>query len=119
MELGGLLRFSGAKMIDPTKCSIELKIVTNGGVVKAYVTFRQGTARLSGFMIKDGVNGLWLEPPSIRGSGGKWFKLYFDENRSRFESLKKMAIAEYKKKMNFANPEDISENGEIYGDVPF
>lgn len=99
-------------MIDAHDCKIELKLVEKGGIVKAYVTFHQDQTRFSGFMIKNGAHGLWLEPPSTK-SGIKWFKLYYDQDKERFKELQNATIKEYERIMNHASPEDIVKDGEI------
>ena len=89
----------------------------------ATVSFRQDRARLSGFRLKEGPHGMWLDPPSYR-AGTKWIGLYYDENKIRFEALQERVIEEYLQHIreqpssNLPNP-NITPDEINLDDIPF
>lgn len=87
-------------MIDASKCSIKLKLVLDNQIKKAYVSFFQDETRQSGFVLKDGKFGLYLDPPKLPP---KFIATYYDENKERFKKLQEAVVREYQEKVNSAD----------------
>ena len=89
-------------MIDIEKCKVEIKLNPKESNLKAFVTFIQGSARFSGFMIKDGQYGFWLDAPQISRH-----YIYFEESKSKWRKICEKAVEEYRKIAENASINDI------------
>jgi hypothetical protein len=89
-------------MIDIEKCKIEIKLYPQESNLKAFVTFIQGSARFSGFLIKDGKYGTYLDAPKISRR-----YIYFDENRARWDKIQEKALEQYSQLVENASIDDI------------
>lgn len=96
-------------MIDAAKATVSIRFVEEEGPVKALVSFKQDGIRFSGFRLKDGPYGLWLEPPMI-GTGFKRMKAYFDEDADRFKALQAKVVEEYEHRHNPSTREICIDN---------
>jgi len=97
-------------MLDAALCTISFKLKDDETVVKALVTFKQDGARISGFRLKDGPHGLWLEPPKMR-FGQHWPAMYFDENKERYAALQREVVRRY--------AEEVGNSGDIIPGAPY
>ena len=90
-------------MIDASKCTIKLKLIIDDHVKKAYVEFHQDQTRQSGFILKTGPYGLYLDPPKLPP---QYIATYYDENKERYKGLQNAVVEQYEAKLNSA---EISE----------
>ncbi len=104
-------------MIDIDKCRIEIKPYPKESYIKAFVSFVQDGIRLSGFLIKEGQYGFFLDAPKISRH-----YIYFDDNRERWKMFGQKAVEEYKKSINGTSvkePQKDSNNFDNLNDVTF
>lgn len=101
-------------MIDIERCKIEIKLTVSYPQTKAMVTIRQDNARISGFLLKDGPFGLFLDPPKI---APKYFAAYFDEDKQRYKRLQDKVIETYREKLESANTNEVEFDEKLLDEV--